>query len=42
MRKTANMLAMAAVGGVALYGLYSYMHGRKQKQKNDIIDDIVC
>ena len=42
MRKPAMMLGMAAVGGVALYGLYSYLQRRKQKHTSDIIDDIVC
>lgn len=41
MRKTASMLGMAAIGGVALYGLYSYLQRKKQKQTNDIISDIV-
>jgi cell division protein FtsW (lipid II flippase) len=42
MRKTASMLGMAAAGAVVLYGAYSYLQRRKEKQTNEIINDIVC
>ncbi|XP_028402847.1 cytosolic 5'-nucleotidase 3-like [Dendronephthya gigantea] len=41
MRKPATMLGVAAAGTLVAYGVYSYLKRRKQKQTDEIINDIM-